>query len=102
MKWSDQLYHICETVRNYNINTKGITVFQLVLASTEPKKTQRNVRLTTPSQNSDQKYMEKNDAGNKANTTDNDDVKNNYRSSLWFGVRGYFYILFSDRTCCKI
>jgi len=46
--------------------------------------------------------VEKNDAGNIANTTDNDDVKNNNRSSLRFGVGGEFYILFSDRICCKM
>ena len=88
MKLCDQLQHICETVRKYHINSKGTTVFQLVLSSTEPTKTRRNVRLTRPSQNSNHKYMEKNDAGNIANTTDNDDVKNNNRSSLRFEVWG--------------
>jgi hypothetical protein len=102
IKWCDCLQHICETIRKYNINSKGTTVFQLVLASTEPKKTRRNVRLTTPSQNSNHKYMEKNDAENIANTTDIDDVKNNYQSSLRSGVGGNFYILFSDRICCKM
>jgi len=32
--------------------------------------------------------MEKKAAGNRANTTDNDDVKNNYRCSLRFGMGG--------------